>query len=69
VIYGPQGLQESDVTEHTYSFSDYFPVSVQLSCSVMSDSATPWTAAHQDKILSIVLGAIQWVLVGHLFYI
>jgi len=23
-------------------------ISVQFSCSVMSDSATPWTAAHQD---------------------
>ena len=27
-----------------------FPESVQFSCSVVSDSATPWTAAHQASL-------------------
>ena len=27
-----------------------FPTSVQFSCSVVSDSVTPWTAAHQASL-------------------
>ena len=35
---------------HTHSFSDYLLLSVQFSRSVMSDSATPWTAGSQASL-------------------
>ena len=49
-----------------YQFS-----SVQFTCSVMSNSATPWTAAHQASLFIInswsllKLMSIEWVMPSH----
>ena len=45
-----------------YSSSLFLPYAV-LSCSVMSDSATPWTAAHQAPLFMGILQTriLEWV--------
>ena len=35
---------------HTHTHTHTFYLSVQFSCSAMSDFATPWTAAHQASL-------------------
>ena len=56
-ILGPinllEQLAELKNSRETFSFLDHVCVlshSVQFSCSLMSNSATPWTAAHQVSL-------------------
>ena len=49
----------------------FFRVCAVLSCSVVSNSATPWTVAHQAPLLTRILQAriLQWAAMpppGHL---
>ena len=45
--------QQETINFSAYNFSAYDFNSVHFSCSVVSDSATPWTTAHQAS-LSII---------------
>ena len=50
VGYSPWGRKELDTTEHTFFLLSGLYSSVQISHSVMSDSATPWTASCQASL-------------------
>ena len=44
----------------------FFRVCAVLSCSVVSNSATPWTVAHQAPLLTRILQAriLQWAAIS-----
>ena len=50
VGYSPWGRKELDMTEHTFFLLSGLYSSVQICHSVMSDSATPWTASCQASL-------------------